>query len=322
MNSMYKKIMILGNGFDLDFGLKTKYRDFMNSKTWQMAKEKDDVLSYSIINYLEEKHQLSNWFDVEEELLNYALEVTDGTYRSTQKTDRTGFEIFQEKLKDYLIKEQEKTETAMCSTALTVMIHIINNGFFTNIFTFNYTDVRKLMGNFSTFFTIPVTYMHGSLEKNDNIVLGIETEKKIHKDYRFLFKTNNRFYSSNNLIEALDEANEIVFFGHSLNGMDFPYFKDFFMKQSLPSKDFERKRITIFTYDNESEEKIRDNFREEGINPRDLMSRNELTIIETKRLNDGDEHEEEKFDYFLNHLQDDSKDAEDRTMKRLGQDML
>ena len=124
------------------------------------------------------------------------------------------------------------------------------------------------------------------------------------------------------MIEALEEANEIVFFGHSINGMDFPYFKDFFVKQSQSSQNFKRKIITIFTYDNESEEKIRDNFREEGINTRDLMSRNELTIIETKLLNEGDEHEEKKFGTFLSHLQEDSKDAENQEIKRLEQDLL
>lgn len=319
---MHKKIIILGNGFDLDFGLNTRYHDFMKSKTWVKAKENDYILSYGIIKYLEERSKLSNWFDVEAELLNYALEVTEGTYRSPQETDRTGFEFFQAKLKEYLLKEQSRTEITTMSTALTVMNYVINNGFFTNIYTFNYTDIKVLMGKFNIPVKIPITYMHGSLEKDDNIVLGIETDKKIHKDYRFLFKTNNRFYASNNLIEALEEANEIVFFGHSINGMDFPYFKDFFVKQSQSSQNFKRKRITIFTYDNESEEKIRDNFREEGINTRDLMSRNELTIIETKLLNEGDEHEEKKFDTFLSHLQEDSKDAENQAIKRLEQNLL
>lgn len=319
---MYEKILILGNGFDLDLGMKTKYSDFMNSKIWENAKKKDDVLSYKIIDYIEKKSKLENWFDVEAELLYYALDVTDGTYYTPQVTDRGGFEVFQTKLKEYLLNEQENAKIEHYSAALTVMNNVIYNGLFTNIYTFNYTNVSRLMGKVNIPVKIPITYMHGSLEKNDNIVLGIETDKQIHKDYHFLFKTNNRFYSSNNLIEALEKAHEIVFFGHSINGMDFPYFKDFFKKQSLPSKDFKRKRITIFTFDNESEERIRDNFREEGINLRDLMSRNELMFIETKKLENGDEHEEDKFDRFLSHLQEDSKDTENMLLKRLEQDML
>ena len=319
---MNKKILIIGNGFDLDIGMNTRSRDFMKSMIWKKAKEQDNVLSYNILNYLEEKNKLKSWFDVENELLNYALEITEGTYRSPQDTDRNGFELFQNKLKEYLQREQDTFKTRAGSSAMASMTNILCNGFFTNIFSFNYTDLSQFMSRFNITVPIPITYMHGSLEKNDNIVLGIETDKKIHKDYKFLFKTNSRFYSSNNLNESLDEANEIVFWGHSINGMDFPYFKDFFTKQSLPSEGRNRKKITIFTYDGESEECIRHNFREEGINPRELMSRNDLVIIETKLLDEGDEHEEEKFDLFLTHLEEDSKQAEDRQIERMEQDLL
>ena len=259
---------------------------------------------------------MSDWFDVEAELLNYALEVTEGTYRSAQGTDRKDFEVFKAKLKEYLKIEQEKKGSKRISTALTVLNNVICNGYFTNIYTFNYTDVNKLMGMFNISVNIPITYMHGSLEKDNNIVLGIETDKRIHKDYKFLFKTNSRFYASNNLIERLDKADEIVFFGHSINGMDFPYFKDFFKRQAQFLNDFQAKKITIFTYDEKSEERIRDNFREEGVNLRDLMSLNELTFIETRRLDEGDEHEEEKFDMFLTHLQEGSKGLEDQMVRR------
>lgn len=319
---MYKKILILGNGFDLDFGLRSRYRDFMNSQVWKKAKDKEDFVSYGIVGYLEEKNKIESWFDVETELLNYALEVTEGNCRSPQENDRIGFEYFQTKLKEYLRKEQDTLERPQISTAMVVLNNILDNGYFTDIYTFNYTDISKFVAKYNVKVNIPITFMHGSLENNDNIVLGIETDKEIHPDYRFLFKTNSRYYNSNNLIESLDEANEVVFFGHSINGMDFPYFEDFFKKQSMYSKDFERKIITIFTYDINSEEKIRDNFREERISLRELMSRNDLTFIETKLLNEGDEHEESKFDGFLTHLKEDGKDAEDKKIHKLVQDML
>ena len=318
---MGKKVLIIGNGFDLDFGLKSRYSDFMKSQVWKKAKEEDDALSYGITNYLEEKSKLDAWFDVETELLNYALEITDG-YRSPQDTDRKGFELFQTKLKDYLWMEQKTFKEKKGSVAMTVLTNVISNGFFTNIFSFNYTDIRQFVVSYHLSVPIPITYIHGSLEKKDNIVLGIETDKIIHPSYKFLYKTNSRFYTYNNLIESMDKADEIVFFGHSINGMDFPYFRDFFMKQSQPSMNFKRKRLTIFTYDSNSEEKIRNNFREEGINPRDLMARNDLVIIETKLLEEGDEYEEDKFDLFLTHLQEDSIDAEEQQIKRIEQDFL
>lgn len=319
---MNKKILIIGNGFDLDIGMKTRYRDFMESGIWRKTKEHDNALSYSILKYLEEKNRLESWFDVENELLNYALEISEGTYRSPQETDRRGFELFQNKLKEYIQIEQETFITRVASTAIASINNILCNGFFTNIYSFNYTDLSKFMSRLNIKVSIPISYIHGSLGKNDNIVLGIETDKKIHKDYKFLFKTNSRFYSSNDLNENMDEANEIVFWGHSINGMDFPYFKDFFTKQSLPSEGRNRKKITIFTYDGESEECIRHNFREEGINPRDLMSRNDLVFIETKLLDEDDEHEEDKFDLFLSHLKEDSNHSEEQQIKRMEQNFF
>lgn len=319
---MEKKILILGNGFDLDIGMNTRYRDFMNSRIWREAKEKEDALLYSIVNYLEERNSIETWFDAEAELLNYALEVSEGTYLSSQNMDRVGFELYKRKLKEYLQKEQTSFKEKVGPVALTVMTNILANGYFTDIYTFNYTDVKKYMAKYHVPIDIPITYMHGSLGKNDNIVLGIETDKKVNLDYNFLFKTNNRFYSYNNLIDRMDEANEIVFFGHSINGMDFPYFKDFFVKQSQPSKEFVRKKVTIFTYDEYSEERIRCNIREEGINLRDLMSRNNIVFIETKLIEEGDEHEEEKFDLFLSNLSENSKDNEKEMIRRLEQNLL
>lgn len=158
---MYKKILIIGNGFDLDIGMKTRYRDFMESGTWRKAKEHDCALSYSILNYLEEKNRQESWFDVENELLNYALEITEGTYRSPRDSDRKGFELFQSKLKEYLQKEQELLNTKVGSVAMTTLTNIIANGFFTNIYSFNYTDLGGFLSRFHIPVNIPITYMHG-----------------------------------------------------------------------------------------------------------------------------------------------------------------
>lgn len=57
---MYKKILILGNGFDLDFGLKSRYRDFMNSQIWKRAKEKVDFASYGIVGLSGGEKQAGN----------------------------------------------------------------------------------------------------------------------------------------------------------------------------------------------------------------------------------------------------------------------
>lgn len=307
---MGKKILILGNGFDLDLGLKSRYRDFMTSSTWKGVEGREYILTCNLLRYLEEKNEIETWFDAESELLNYALEMTEGTYASPQETDREGHKYFLAMLKKYLAKEQENYKLNSSRVADMLMKAVVANGFFDEVYTFNYTDVNKVLSKVGLFVPIQITYMHGSLREHDNIILGIETDKPIHKDYQFLFKTNSRFYRYNSLIESMEKADEIVFFGHSINGMDFPYFKDFFMQQASSSEDVKRKYITIFTYDEASDEQIRNNFREAGVNLRDLMQRNNLTFIETKLLNLGDGAEKRKWNELMEHLKKDSKETE------------
>lgn len=314
---MHKKILILGNGFDLDLGLKSRYRDFMFSSTWKEKKRPASILSCNLLKYLEEKNEIEAWFDAESELLNYALKITQGTYWSLQKTDRDGHEFFQAMLKKYLLKEQEEFIPNNDSIAAKLMEAVIQNGFFDEIFTFNYTDLNKTLAKFRLNTRINTTYMHGSLEDSDNIILGIETDEAIHKDYQFLFKTNSRFYRYNSLIESMESADEIIFFGHSINGMDFPYFKEFFIKQSKSTAELKRKYITIFTYDDSSDQQIRNNFREAGVNLRDLMQRNNMTFIETKYLREREKFELKKWNDLLIHLKDDSKDTQNNNLRRL-----
>jgi hypothetical protein len=99
--------------------------------------------------------------------------------------------------------------------------------------------------------------------------------------------------------------------------MDFPYFKEFFKKQEGAIGESKRKYITIFTYDNDSEQQIKNNFRESGINLRDLMQRNNMTFIETKPLNTGDGFELRKWNDLLAHLKQDSQETEQENIRRI-----
>ena len=320
---MANKVLIIGNGFDLDLGLKSRYSDFMGSQVWQKIKNGHiNILCSPLIKHLEDKYQLNTWFDVENELLNYALEITEGTYADVNPDDQQGYELFKYALKKYLDLEQKNFDAKNKSIAKDVIEIINQNGFFQKVYTFNYTSLNTVLSRFCICFPNKIVYMHGSLRVHDNIVLGVETDKTIRPEYTYLIKTNSRYYQSNSLIEDMEYADEIVFFGHSINGMDFPYFKDFFLKQSSSSVDFKKKHITIFTYDDDSDRQIRDNFRAAGINPRDLMQRNKVIFIQTSRMVKGDKFEQERYKEFTDHLREDSKSREDNTIRSLENDML
>ena len=317
---MSKKILIIGNGFDLDLGMKSRYRDFMASDLWQKMKGNDfQASNSSLIRYLEKKNKIETWFDAESELLNYAIEETEGTFASNDPNDKLGFNLFCNGLKQYLKDVQDHFVLNNNSVAIMVMNSIYRNEFFDEIFNFNYTDIGKIFAKVGINWSGNTTYMHGSLHDDDDIILGIETDRPIRKNYRFLFKTNSRFYKSNSLIESMEKADEIIFFGHSINGMDFSYFRDFFMRQAHQTTDFRRKNISIITYDDDSLQQRKDNLRDAGINPRDLMQRNNIWTIETKRIYDGDEYDKKVLNDLFDHLKKDSKETERQEMNRLEQ---
>ena len=68
MNILY----LIGNGFDLNLGLKTSYKDFLNYyKALKMDHQKDSILRF--ISYIEDKKLLGdpNWSDIEIQMGQY-----------------------------------------------------------------------------------------------------------------------------------------------------------------------------------------------------------------------------------------------------------
>lgn len=73
---MAQVAIIIGNGFDLDLGLKTRYSDFMKSREfgeiYNNIREIDPSLS--LLEYLNKRAELENWFDMELAIHDYVLE--------------------------------------------------------------------------------------------------------------------------------------------------------------------------------------------------------------------------------------------------------
>ena len=67
-----KSVLIIGNGFDLDVGLKTRYVDFALSEYWPFKNAKLYVGCETLAYTLNKKASLEKWFDVEEVLYEYA----------------------------------------------------------------------------------------------------------------------------------------------------------------------------------------------------------------------------------------------------------
>lgn len=68
------RTLIIGNGFDLDLGLHTSYRDFAKSDLWPIGyqEQKESFLAQKL-----QADSYENWFDLENSLCEYAQEKRD-----------------------------------------------------------------------------------------------------------------------------------------------------------------------------------------------------------------------------------------------------
>lgn len=305
---MAKKLLILGNGFDIDLGMKTRYSDFAKSHYWDDLMENVyEGVQHDLLSVLKEAKEKEAWFDIEQVIYQYVTSLGNLGYDA--KTDREEFDRLVESLTSYLDYIQKKRDYDVDSIALRVLREVIESGSY-QIYTFNYTQLQNIADSMG--FKIQsgaVTHMHGSLN-NKSIILGILADPSVSilDEYSFLYKDNSRFYMPNNMYEDFDKASDIIFFGHSINGMDFPYFRDFFIKQSGMDGEYKRKKITVFTYDDNSDMQIRNSIRRAQVDLTQLFRRNDINFIQTKRLYDKDKVESDKFRVFIETIHN-SKDV-------------
>lgn len=317
-----KNVLIIGNGFDLDLGLPTRYSDFANSDYWPHDDRVPDGRSVFSIAKGEEYHALSfslekrlkteNWFDLEESLLDYATKEVSGLANDlySAKNDIDYYHELQSKLCDYLIDVQSNTPINTKALAGDILRAILDNGYFDNIFSFNYTDLNYLANQLGISKTIKYTHVHGKLSDR-SIILGVN-ESNLKDEYDEFHKSTSEFYQSNNLPQALDEANEVIFYGLSFGFIDFDYFANFFISLNenlIPEK--EKKHISIFTKDNVSEKDIKKRLRKAGINHIQLRSNCYLDFVYSGTSTNA-LHE------FFKRLKNNSKNAHNRALRSLG----
>lgn len=258
-----RTVLVVGNGFDLDLGLKTSYKDFFDSDFFpkqNQSKILKDILSstgkllgfnpfsVSVFEYLNAYRQITNWCDIEG-ALSSLLE-----YYPTQV--RTGFFITERSFKELHSKfcEYLNNKVTSCfeqinkdSIAYRLAMGITNMPML-SILNFNYTPTLEYI---DSWYRKKVDYIHGSLNDN-SIIFGIEDDLDVPKEYSFLLKTFSPHYRSHHIRKQLLDADHIIFFGHSLAKADYHYFKDLFMRQTNPEIVKQNQKITIFTKDESS----------------------------------------------------------------------
>ena len=298
------KLFIIGNGFDRAHDLPTQYWDFRKyleknySEFLSMFEENYDI--YKGTN--DEEKQSILWNELEKNLANINESVIIENAMNIEMGLEGGDFDVEDTLRDYFGQEFayiKKLEIYLKQWVRTIRIRDVKpftskiNNLHTDVFiNFNYTSVLE------TAYKIEesnVIHIHGSLRTNsDNPILGhgnlnriedIKARKNqatiafVDKEisichvlqdyYQTTFKNvSNYMYKLNGLI--MKKFDEIIVIGHSVSGVDLPYFgqidkitskklnwKVYYykecekvnMKQALSSQGISEKRIEMFQTD-------------------------------------------------------------------------
>lgn len=277
---MTQLALILGNGFDIDMGLPSKYSDFAKSPEFHdLVKRMRDMYyeeerDKSLVLQLQKAYAKSNWFDIEEEIHKY-VQTHTGLNDEMIGLVRSEFDELKKALTNYLNRITTNFAANKKKLSTFLLYKLRECPLTVAEIYFNYTNPNQYL-------KMPLqpeifngaqhwfTYVHGSLRNND-IVLGCDLQEgeKVNKQLSFMYKYN-QLNKANHVARHILEAKEIIFFGHSINEMDFCYFKEFFkVASALPNP---IRHLTIITKDEESERTIKDNIRNQGISVSDLYS--------------------------------------------------
>lgn len=293
---MGKKLLILGNGFDLAFGFWTSYVNFVNVRAgkdysfWPFnepptGKYLTESLYHHFYNFVrqhEDELGRIRWIDIEWELYNY-VNSKKGVQVNTElvQEDERSYNSLVYQLQTYLsaVYPDRRNNEIDTSIPIEILNAIKNNGGFNLIYTFNYTDPTYVLDKYAGYSSneMPkVKYMHGSLA-NKNIVLGFNEDSSLPQDYDFMFKCDK--IEPHNLANDLLDADEIIVYGLSFGQIDGIYFKPFLEQLSsvVPAK--QKTRFTIITYDSKSAKSIQRNLRSMGLSGEKINNSLEFRII-------------------------------------------
>jgi len=228
------KILIIGNGFDLNLGLKTSYSHFIHSEQLQNLISNGNQLAA----HLNKKHTLQNWVDIEHELKQYLIRTfkikleyeyernNEVVLTEQEQQDQLKYEFIALKnaLAEYLIQSSktirdmtdnnsQAAKILRCGYSKNLSTESIRlrTPYFNEIFTFNYTNFFNsfFIGNDRKFSQIH--HIHGSLE-NNNIVFGIEDDAfSLKNDINLLNSAPHLKYSSENHFTFLNKSDHFAF---------------------------------------------------------------------------------------------------------------
>lgn len=299
--------IVIGNGFDIDLGWKTSYKEFYDAhKGWSMHKRDEDDLFQYVIN-----HAAENWFDFERTIYEYVIsrnkiKLTD----ELVSRDLNDFHNYKGQLKRFL-QERSQVPVRENSFAFKLLKAYIsqckryNNmgDRFLKFFSFNYTPLNSIAQQIDPDYKFSYVPVHGTIE-NDSIIFGVHDDQNILPQYRDVQKSMDDKYESHGIVSALIDADLIIFFGSSMGFIDAVYIKDMFQKASETTNSQYRKNkeIVFITKDSETKKSIKNNLQDMGLNTQILFNMSTIDFIYTSCPDGNKIENNNKFLSLLNKL--------------------
>lgn len=264
-------LIILGNGFDLDLGWKTSYKDFFQTK-------RDSFYQYNNLSYIKQMIDGECWYNLEGYLRQCILRV-----KQTDVEQLNDFwKLCSNFMLDYFKRNPSVFKTNRDSCAYRLMA-VLNKSV---VYTFNYTNPFTKEGMKEP----EIHFVHGKLDGAFNgtqiklgVDMGVIQENELSKD-KFLqpLLKSNANSEKDGLICQLKKSDNIIIYGLSLSITDSDYFKLFF--EYVTSNRITSKSIYFVVYDTKGLQMLKNNMNGYGISFEKLQySQNEINIVYTSK---------------------------------------
>ena len=277
-----RTLLILGNGFDLDLGLKTSFRDFLKSSSY--TSRLCDTATFRLIEDNEK------WGDIEGALRIAVLNSIschntsiDVEINQTWQLLRNGWGIYLPQYIDDVQKTIKQWEDSsdygeskanapiiISSCAYSLAKRIVD---WSAVFSFNYTNPADLLFGI---WPNDIHFIHNTFVPHKHstypmyqianfLAIGIDSkriiEQVIDREYLLPIIKLNFIKTGllNELNQAMAEADNIIFFGHSMPITDSDYFDVFF--NGIAENSITDKRLFFVTKNQKSMEEIKNNLK-------------------------------------------------------------
>jgi len=295
MEEEFNTLILLGNGFDVAYKFKTKYCEFVESEYFQNL-----LSSNSLCKKIQSVKEHNNCFDLEMELYNYSLALTEDYGREGKEAEENA-KIFKREYKELKAALQQyiklanegKTDPSFDKIIHKYWLPLSAN---THIISFNYTAYS--LTKFASLLTNKnINQVHASVnynlaDKKDTIVLGIDESMKVSKLHSFLYKSHDPNINIREFPELVNKANRYIIYGCSLGETDEWYFKQIFKQKG--------KLFEVYYY-GDNEDEIISRIHELSGSLSDFKGSNTLRMYDASNKESEIKQREEEINGFQRH---------------------